>query len=263
MNITAISDIHGIPKRTPISHWCDVLVIAGDFSPLEIQRKKPFMNAWILEDFTDWMLHQPAEHVVVVPGNHDFCTIDPDFPEFFTGHLKELGVDGRIHYLCNSSATIDGVTFWGCPYSDIPGWAWYSGERIEPYMPPAGTDIMVVHQAPNFGGLGETYGRFHIKENYGSDYIMDALEHCTDLPKLLICGHIHEGNHMPELYERTGGRKCVMVNVSVKNEDYCEYFVPADIIYNDFPDNTDVHITIRHLNDDGFVYNSNSFAIER
>lgn len=263
MNITAISDIHGIPDRTHITRQCDVLVIAGDFSPLEIQRNIPAVRAWMVGEFLDWMLQLPALHIIVVPGNHDFGTEGEGFAEDFNKDLNNWSVDGRIHYLCNSSATIDGVTFWGCPYSDIPGWAWYSGGRIEPYMPPAGTDIMVVHQAPNFGGLGETYGRFHIKKNYGSDYIMDALEHCTDLPKLLICGHIHEGNHMPELYERTGGRKCVMVNVSVKNEDYCEYFVPADIIYNDFPDNADVHITIRHLNDEGFVYNSNSFAIER
>ena len=52
MRITAISDIHGslipIPKT-------DLLIIAGDWSPLEIQQNDWAMRQWLATQFIPWM----------------------------------------------------------------------------------------------------------------------------------------------------------------------------------------------------------------
>lgn len=255
MKICAISDIHGIPGLSDLHEECDVLVIAGDFSPLKLQHavshveKNNTMKWWIRNIFIDWLQSLPANQIIFTPGNHDFVTEMDWFKEWINSVLYEIGVHDRIHYLCNEQITIDGVTFWGCPYSDLPNWAWYSGGNSKQYTPPEGTDVMIVHAAPNFGGLGETVTRFGQHANYGSDYLVNALAECPDLPKLLICGHIHGGQHKPQLYTRTidvleqpepnvkglvkkkRKQECVMVNVSIKDEEYNESYPPAILMY--------------------------------
>ena len=273
MKIVAISDIHGILNYIKVDQQCDVLVISGDFSPLRLQNavwcaEEPnTMKWWIRNVFIDWLLHIPANQIIFTPGNHDFVTECDWFKEWINGVLYEMGIHDRIHYICNESITIDGVTFWGCPYSDLPNWAWYSGGNPKSYTPPEGTDVMIVHAAPNFGGLGETVNRWGHSANYGSDYLVNALAGCTDLPKLLICGHIHGGQHRAQLYSRmievleqpapnvrglvkkTKYIGCVMVNASIKDEGYNESYTPATIEYDTTPDGKDCAITVKHIRD--------------
>jgi hypothetical protein len=58
--------------------------------------------------------------------------------------------------------------------------------------------------------------------------LLNALnERPENLPKLLLCGHIHTGNHKPIIYDVPYGddKKSIMLaNVSTKDEDYKEYF---------------------------------------
>lgn len=274
MKIGAISDTHGILNYIEVDQQCDVLVIAGDFSPLKLQNavshveKNNTMKWWIRNIFIDWLTHLPAKHIIITPGNHDFVTEKIWFKEWINGVLYEMGVHDRIHYLCNEQITIDGVTFWGCPYSDLPNWAWYSGGDPKSYTPPKGTDVMIVHAAPNFGGLGETIDRWSQLANYGSDYLVNALSTSQKLPRLLICGHIHGGQHKAQLYTRridvleqpapnvkgfvtkTKYIGCVMVNVSIKDEGYNELYTPATIEYDTTPDGKDCTITVKHIRQD-------------
>lgn len=286
MKIGAISDTHGILNYIQVDQQCDVLVIAGDFSPLKIQHavsheeKNNTMKWWIRNVFIDWLTHLPAKHIIITPGNHDFVTERDWFKEWINGVLYEMGVHDRIHYLCNEQITIDDITFWGCPYSDLPGWAWYSGGDPKSYTPPKGTDVMIVHAAPNYGGLGETINRWGHSANYGSDYLVNALEDCQDLPKLLVCGHIHGGQHKPQLYTRTievleqpapnvkglvNKKKiqgCVMVNVSIKDEGYNEFYTPATIDYDCTVDHISNAISVKHIRQD-FLEDIDTFILNR
>lgn len=270
MKIIGISDIHGILQYTKLETHCDVLVIAGDFSPLQLQERvsekggKNTMKEWIVDIFIPWLKELPAEHVIFVPGNHDFVTERPWFKEWINGELYKAECHDRIHYLCNETIKLYDTIFWGCPYSDLPGWAWYSGGDPKPYTPPEDVDVMIVHAAPDYMGLGETINRWGHLANYGSMYLTTAMEHTNHLPRLLLCGHIHGGQHLPKVFNQQyktlesygpnikgvhnvqKTRECVMVNVSIKGEDYSEFYEPADIEYQTTPDGTSTSISVAH-----------------
>lgn len=52
MKVTAISDLHGnLIDIEP----CDLLLICGDISPLDIQRDYIQMTKWIFNEFREWI----------------------------------------------------------------------------------------------------------------------------------------------------------------------------------------------------------------
>lgn len=58
-------------------------------------------------DFLEWFLDLPYEHKIFIAGNHDFC-------------LHGTGIEGLpegCHFLNYCGVTIDGVKFYGVPYS--------------------------------------------------------------------------------------------------------------------------------------------------
>ena len=69
MKIVAISDMHGYLKDIP---ECELLIIAGDISPLRIQSNTAKMLEWLEDDFMPWLESQLCRKVVLVAGNHDF-----------------------------------------------------------------------------------------------------------------------------------------------------------------------------------------------
>ena len=226
MRITHISDTHGVYEFDNI-HDCDVLCITGDWSPLRIQCDDEDMKRWITGVFIPVLCRVPARRVVLIGGNHDFITERPWFRDWFNAALKDAGSEDRIRYLCNDSVTIDGVRFYGCPCSDIEGWAWYSQHDPHRYEPERDTTVMLVHQAPRHGGLGETVLRGRIRD-FGSTVLLDGIGYET--PDLLLCGHIHGGSHVPALYSTQYG-DCVVVNGSVLDEDYEVKYPPHTIGY--------------------------------
>lgn len=224
IKILATSDIHGIPEQFKFVE-ADVVVITGDFSPLHSQQdthKDGEMCTWITQKFIPWMQSLPCEHVIFIPGNHDFITEEEWFEVWFRSQCP----DDKIVYLCHKSFTYKGFTFYGCPHSDIIGWAWHANTHMD-YMPPAGTDIMLVHQAPQFNNLGYTMTRYGWRE-FGSTMLMNALiERPENLPSMLLCGHIHGGVHIPQVFRLEPTKECLMTNVAIKDEDYIEYFHPV------------------------------------
>ena len=224
IRILATSDIHGIPEQFKFVE-ADVVVITGDFSPLQNQqdtRKGGGMCTWITKKFIPWMQSLPCEHVIFIPGNHDFITEETWFEEWFNDQCP----DDKIVYLCHRSFSYKGFTFHGCPHSDIPGWAWQARNSAK-YMPPAGTDVMLVHQAPQFNYLGYTMTHYGWRE-FGSTMLMNALmEKPENLPLMLLCGHIHGGEHTPQVFQLEPDKECLMANVAMKDEDYTEHFYPC------------------------------------
>ena len=228
ITIVALSDIHGIPRKTEVPQ-CDVVTISGDFSPLYIQRETGLGNSmckWITEKFIPWLMSLPCERVVFIGGNHDFVTEESWFVQWFNGELdKTDGAREKIHYLQFSQYEYKGWVFYGCPLADIAGWAWVA-DGYEQYKPDTGTDIALYHQAPEYMYVGASHFWDGSVINYGSRSMMNALyDDGVELPKLLLCGHIHTGDHLPQLISKEGQR-CVLCNVSTKDEEYNEYFFP-------------------------------------
>ena len=68
IKICAFSDFHGdLPNIEP----CDLVIIAGDIIPFNIQHKNNESNEWIRTVFTDWCNSIDCKYIVAIPGNHD------------------------------------------------------------------------------------------------------------------------------------------------------------------------------------------------
>lgn len=65
MKVTAISDLHGnLIDIEP----CDLLLICGDISPLEIQRDYIQMTKWIFNEFQEWIMKIDCPTIILTPG---------------------------------------------------------------------------------------------------------------------------------------------------------------------------------------------------
>lgn len=242
LHIAAIGDIHGCLKNTYIPK-CDVLTISGDFSELCLDRQTSYdgpLCGWITNKFLPWMISLPCDRVIFIPGNHDFITEHDWFKQWFNTQLEVMDKNypgtnednkpsRKIVYLCYDLYEYKGYKFYGCPTSDILNWAWSANNDYTKYKVPAGTDILLVHQAPDWMDLGTSHFGGGVTRNFGSTMLLNALaDDPKNLPTLLLCGHIHSGNHQPVLYELHDEdqriHSCVMANVSTKDEDYYEHF---------------------------------------
>lgn len=220
LKVAAISDLHGyFPEMTEPA---DILLIVGDISPLEIQFNKPKMKIWIETEFAYWVKSLPVERVFLVAGNHDAY-----FESISQGNiLSMLQACGKLTYLRNEvgyyyDTNAQLWTIFGTPYCHIFGnWPFM---RTEEYMVekfqsiPDKVDIIMSHDPPY--SMGDV------------DVILDApqhrsqrmFQHLGNIPlmervekvdyKLLVCGHIHGGDHELNKEYKT-------VNVSYLNEYY-------------------------------------------
>ena len=69
MRLIAISDLHGnLPE---IKEQADIMIIAGDISPLYIQGRKSNMTNWLKNEFIDWINSLNVETVYLIAGNHE------------------------------------------------------------------------------------------------------------------------------------------------------------------------------------------------
>ena len=121
------------------------------------------------------------------------------------------------------------MSVWATPWSDpFMRWAFMKRpsdlERVYAAIPD-GTDILVSHQPPLDHGdrtFNLDSGRV---EHVGSRELLDAIERVR--PKVVICGHVHEGFGR---YEHQG---IPIYNVSVVDEQYRLVNAPTVI---DLPD---------------------------
>lgn len=218
IKIVAVSDLHG--NLPLIEEPADILLIAGDTIPLNIQFNKPASKKWLEEDFAKWINEVPVESVYMVAGNHDayFESISATN----LGLLKQA-TNFKLNYLKNSFLVYhskDGVPckIFGTPYCHIYGtWPFMREEAcmVEKFKAiPNDVDIIISHDPP-FGlsdadviledlrSLGR--GLIHLGNKPLADRIKDLNF------KLLVCGHIHSGDH--NMVNR-------IVNVSHVNENY-------------------------------------------
>ena len=194
MRIVAISDTHTKHKKVTIPE-CDVLVHAGDFS-----WKGTY---WEIFRFMKWFSEQPAKHKIVIAGNHELTLDQTNRARFNSGAWAAIrsGREHNIYYLDNSEVVIDGIKFYGTPWTPFfYDWAFngsdgltqLDGNRklVDVYGEiPEDVNVLVCHGPP--------YGLVDKSENgdtrCGSVEMRKLLEdpNRVDL-KLFLCGHIHE-----------------------------------------------------------------------
>src|ERR1039458_2425934 len=134
MQLVVVSDTHGLHNQIQGLPEGDVLVHAGDF-----------MNSGLdVEDilsFNNWLGKQSVAHRVVCAGNHDrLFQVAPNI-------VRPLLTNAI--YLENTGITIDGVSFWGSPYTpEFLNWSFmYSRGTGGQYWDqiPRGLDVLITH----------------------------------------------------------------------------------------------------------------------
>lgn len=217
LKIGGSSDFHGyLPKVEPV----DVFCIVGDISPLSFQFNMPKMQEWLMNDFVNWVNAIPADKVVLVAGNHDVWFERASEYKLFD---LEKATNFKLKYLKNEPWNYIGSdgeswSFFGTPYCHIFGqWPFmrdsYTLTGHFSAIPDV-VDIIISHDPP-FGindvdVINEKLS-YHSNDmsHVGNVELAERLKN-VDF-KLLMCGHIHSGNHTLE-------DKCV--NVSLLNERY-------------------------------------------
>lgn len=231
MKIIAISDLHG--QLPEIKESADIMLIAGDISPLDIQRDEVFMEYWLKDTFLSWINTLAVEKVYLIAGNHDFYFERTPRKDILS--LEHLSGD-KLKYLENEVTThtdSDEKTWsiFGTPYCHRFGfWPFmYTNDvLIEKFKDiPEEVDIIITHDPPyNINYHDSTLQKAvpqHVGwEPLGNKPLREQLEKTKF--KLLCCGHIHSGNHEVTCF--MGGQ---VVNVSLLDEYYNMTYNPCII----------------------------------
>jgi len=207
MKLIALSDTHGFHRNLTIPDG-DVLIHAGDFS----MRAK---TKHVIE-FADWFKSLPHKHKIVIAGNHDRACESLSRQWVKDTFFPAIYLDHEYH-------EIDGVTFFGSPYTsaiyDPSDWSFdypRGGERGKrlwdmvhdgPRM-----DVLITHGPPY--GILDMVSCPHVNEDphVGDKDLLRAIE--KHAPSAHIFGHIHEG------YGIVSHGDTTFYNVSTCTEDY-------------------------------------------
>ncbi len=196
MLIAAVSDTHGYHNHLELPQ-ADVFIYAGDFS----QRG----NLVELQSFNYWLSLVPCKYKIVIAGNHD------RFVQRNSSVARATITNAT--YLENSSVTLDGIKFYGSPYTPLfYDWA-FMLERGEPLRQiwakiPEDTDILITHGPP----------KDHLDENIhgekcGCEELLDRILRLQ--LQAHIFGHIHEQGGCRTSINLPTGNNVMLYNVSM------------------------------------------------
>ena len=207
LKITAFSDLHGqfpagggYESKLTIVNPCDILIFAGDFSWVS------GYESCIL--FMNWLKTLPATHKIVVPGNHDY-------------DLEKIPVtDINTHILIHNEVEIEGIKFFGTPYTPLfCDWNYMLSEeelKIKFDEIPSDTEILISHGPP--AGILDKFADSRI----GSEALAKRIKEID--PSLVIFGH----NHAMGFESKDGIN---YLNVSLLDHDYAKVNAPFEIEY--------------------------------
>ena len=217
MKIAVISDLHGnLPEYN--FEGVELLLICGDFSPLNIQFNIPKMQHWLCSEFTAWCVLRDIPKVVFIAGNHDIVAEREDewmherFPKSsLITYLKNEVYD----YISEQDSKV--YRIFGTPYcSQFGNWAFMrDSETLKEKFAviPDNVDILISHDAPRIANLGCILEGPWYGEEAGNLELAQAIK--DHKPRFSFCGHIHSGSH--ELQDIDGVK---LANTSIVNERY-------------------------------------------
>ena len=197
MKLVAISDTHGYHDQLVLPAG-DILIHAGDVSARGSEKEVKY--------FLDWFEAQDFKYKIFIAGNHDFF-----FELASIERIKNIIPDNVI-YLNDGGIHIEGYHIWGSPMTPwFLDWAFnrQRGADIQKHWHfiPHSTDILITH-GPVYGILDRTVHGLHV----GCETLKDTLK--TILPKVHICGHIHEA------YGQMQTKDTLYINASVLDVRY-------------------------------------------
>lgn len=208
MKVVATSDWHGELPDVP---ECDLLLIGGDQCPVRGPHLPHEQRNWMKGPYKDHLerLSEKCGAIVEIAGNHDFVCEWDGWGRF----REDNGIPGT--YLEDDAVTVGGLKVYGSPWvPNLPSWAFYAtdqGFEIICDEFPDDADILLLH-GPPYGVRDYVAGAGHVGGPTGAR-ILEVQ------PKLVVCGHIHEGYGSGTLHSST--RENVKVwNVSHMNEYY-------------------------------------------
>ena len=215
-----ISDTHELHAQLTQSIAAarpDVLVHCGDFTGIGALPA--------VRSFADWCAMLVAKgyagQVVCIAGNHDlsFDQTHPKSNPAIAATARAILAGAGITYLQDSDAEIEGLAFWGSPWTrrfydwafqiDTPAQDEAIHERI-----PLGVDILVTHGPPC--GIRDLVPR---GEHIGSEALANhgAARH----PRIHAFGHYHGGYGITlGAAEHRNGARTLHVNASTCTEAY-------------------------------------------
>ena len=178
VKITLIADTHRRENLAEIPK-CDILILGGDY---DVRYELD------IEILDDWIKGQPAEKVICIAGNHDFAMQN-------IGKKKVQSLLKHAIYLEDESVEIEGIKFWGHPWTPIFfDWAFLLNDKeMEKKVDaiPDDVDVLISHGPPYGivdqlrmanGSLGQSIGCVALR-----DTIKKRIK-----PAIVVCGHIHE-----------------------------------------------------------------------
>lgn len=203
MKIAAISDTHEQLNKVTIPKDFDLLICAGDFT----YRGAYFPVRNFLTQIKEIANGRP---IIIVPGNHEL-TLDKNNNE--VTELMNIYCQNNIHYLVDKEVIIDGIKFWGSPYTPwFYDWAFnVPRDIIQKHwdLIPEDTKVLILHGPPH-GILDKTREGEHV----GCEALTNTIN--TKLKSLEVCifGHIHES------YGHIKIGNTNYYNVSICNRNY-------------------------------------------
>jgi Icc-related predicted phosphoesterase len=206
MKIVAFSDLHWRLTELTTLPKCYILIYAGDWCYGDSVRTTM--------DFAYKLRGFDAKYKIVIAGNHDILA------ENNPSLVKNIFNENGVIYLQDSGITIDGINFWGSPWTpEFNNWAFMKEDRLLKYQwdkIPRGTDVLITH-GPPFSILDKVNGYTSV----GSETLESSV--LSKKPKIHIFGHIHEG------YGKQSSKHTDFYNVSIVNEKYELVNKPVEI----------------------------------
>jgi Icc-related predicted phosphoesterase len=178
MRLICISDTHSLHDRISKIPSGNVLIHAGDCT-----RSGSLPQ---LDEFTKWLGAQPHKHKILIAGNHDYCF--QKYPIW----SQEMCAKNGINYLEDEQITIDGLIFYGSPWtSEFRGMTFNASEPerfVHRAKIPEATEVLITH-GPALGILD------YVPQDSENVGCYPLLKRINELKKLRahVCGHIHEG----------------------------------------------------------------------
>ena len=173
--IIAFSDCHAHIKEVKFPDG-DILIFAGDIGNGRTTEAE-------FVEFAEVINKLPFSQKMITFGNHDVC-VERNF---------DLSRMLDAHILHDSEVVIDGIKFFGSPYSPKFGSGWsYNIQRGYPAQQkwaqiPDDTNILVVHGPPH--GILDVVDGFY-KESVGCEELAKRVMALKQL-RLNVYGHIH------------------------------------------------------------------------
>jgi Icc-related predicted phosphoesterase len=201
MKIVAISDSHLYRPHLPDA---DILIHAGDLCSRGTQQ----------EFFSEipWLAKHPAAHKLFVPGNHDRWV--ESAPSLAKKYCEQYG----IRMLIDESVEIDGLTFYGSPWTPVFGnWAFLhdQDQASHRWQRLQYSDVLITHGPPYsvFDTAREDEGPL------GCPHLYAGVKRAQ--PAVHLFGHIHEGagHYWPYEWEDTK-KVTLFANIAVLNGRY-------------------------------------------